>query len=82
MSRELCLRFFVYILVFILCQKTGNFLFIFWNIFSRFHRKQTRGHIKNLRHSSLYSNVFDMYVQFQVFNLHDKRDIHVQKIKV
>ena len=40
MSRELCLRFFVYILVFILCQKTGNFVFIFWNIFSRFDRKQ------------------------------------------
>ena len=33
MSRELCLRFFVYILVFILCQKTGNFFYIFFVIF-------------------------------------------------
>ena len=82
MSRELCLRFFVYILVFILCQKTGNYLFIFGNIFSRFHRKQTRGHVKSLRHSSLDSNVFNMYVQFQVLKLHDKINIHVQKIKV
>ena len=82
MSRELYLRLFVYILVFILCQKTGHFFFGGGNIFSRFHRKDTSGHIQNLRHSSLDSNVFNMYVQFQVFNLHDKRDIHVQKIKV
>ena len=82
MSGELCLGFFVYFLVFILCQKTGNFLFIFWNIFSRFHRKQTRGHIKNLGHCSLDSKVFNMYVQFQVFNLYDKSYTHVQKRKL
>ena len=82
MQRELCLRFFFYILVFILCQKTGNFLFIFWNIFSRFHRKQTSTYIKILRHSSLNSNVFNTYVKSQVCNLHNERDIHVQKIKV
>ena len=39
MSRELCLRFYFNILVFILCQKRGNFLFIFLNIFSRFYKK-------------------------------------------
>ena len=78
----LCLLFLFYILVFILCQKTGNFLFNFLNIFSRFYRKQTRTYIKNLRDHSLDSNVFNMYITFQVCNSHSKRDIHVQKIKV
>ena len=83
MSRELCLRFFFHILVFNLCKKTGNFfLFIFLNIFSRFFKKQTRTYIKNLRHSSLDSNVLNMYVKYQVCNLHNERGIHVQKIKV
>ena len=60
MLRELCLRFFFHSLVFILCQKTGNFLFIFLNIFSRFDKKQTKTYIKNLRRSSLDSNVLNM----------------------
>ena len=54
----------------------------FKNIFSRFHRKQTRTYIKILRHSSLNSNVFNLYVKSQVCNLHNERGIHVQKIKV
>ena len=82
MLRELCLRFSFNILVLILCQKTGNFLFIFLNILSKFYRKQTKTYIKNLRHSSLDSNVFNMYVKFQICNLHNKRGVHVQKIKV
>ena len=82
MLRELCLRLFVNILVLILCQKTGNVFLIFLNIFSRFYRKQTKTYLKNLRHSSLGSNIFIIYVKFHVCNLHNKRDIHVQKIKV
>ena len=31
---------------------------------------------------SLDSNVFNMYVKFQVSNLYNERDIYVQKIKV
>ena len=38
--------------------------------------------MKNLRHSSLHSNVFKVYVKFQVWIMHDERDIDVQKIKV
>ena len=82
MSRELCLRFLLFVLVFILCKKTGNILFIFKNIFSTFYKKQMRTCIKNLRHSSLHSNVFSMYQRFQVHNEHNKKDMHVQKIKV
>ena len=33
MSRELCLRFLFQVLVFILCQETGNFMIIYLNIF-------------------------------------------------
>ena len=38
--------------------------------------------MKNLRHSSLHSNVLSMYQKFQAYNLHGKGGIHVQKIKV
>ena len=82
MLRELCLRFFLLVLVFILCKKTGNFLVIFLNIFSTFYKKRMRTCIKNLRHCSLHSNVFSMYHKFQAYNVHSKRDIYVQKIKV
>ena len=82
MLRELCLRFFILVLVSILCEKTGNFFVIFWNIFSTFHKKRMRTCIQNLRHSSLLSNVFSMYQRFQAYIVHSKGDIHVQKIKV
>ena len=36
----------------------------------------------NLRHSSLNSNVSNIYVKFEDWVLHGERDIHVQKIKV
>ena len=39
MLREMCLRFFILVLVFILSEKTGNFFVIFWNLFSTFHKK-------------------------------------------
>ena len=38
--------------------------------------------MKNLRHSSLDSNVFNMYGKYQVGGIYNKKDIHVQKIKV
>ena len=38
--------------------------------------------MNNLRHNSLHSNVFSMYQRFQVYNVHNKGDIHVQTIKV
>ena len=82
MLRELCLRFFIFVLVFILCKKTGNFFVIFLNIFSTFHKKRMRTCIKNLRHRSLHNNVFSMYQKSQAYIVHNKGDIHVQKIKV
>ena len=38
--------------------------------------------MKNLRLSSLYSNVFSTYQRFQTYNVHSKGGLHVQKIKV
>ena len=64
-SRELCLRILIFVLVFVLCQKTGNFLIILLIFFSKFHKKLTRSYIKNLGHSSLKSNVLSTYVKFQ-----------------
>ena len=82
MVRELCLSFFLFILVFILCKKTGNFLVIFLNIFSTFYKIRMMMYIKNLRHSSLYSNVFHKYQKFQIYNVNIKGDMHNQKVKV
>ena len=82
MLRELCLRFFLLVLVFILCEKTGNFLVIILNIFSTFYKKRMRTCMKNLRHRSLHSNVLSMCQKFQAYNVHSKGGIHVQKIKV
>ena len=82
MLRELSLRFFLLVLVFILCKKTGNFVVIKLNIFSTFYKKRMKTCMKNLRHSSLHSNVFSMYQKSQAYYVHSKRDIYVQKIKV
>ena len=38
--------------------------------------------MKNLRHSSLHSNVLSMYQKFQAYNVHSKGGIHVQNLKV
>ena len=82
MLRELCLRFMIVIVVFILCKKTGNILVIFLNIFSTFYKKRMRICIRNLRQFSLHSNVLSMYQRFQAYNVHSKGDSYVQKIKV
>ena len=63
-------------------KKWVTFYLFFRIFFLDFLRKKTRTCITNLRHSSLDSNVFDMYVRFQLSNLHIERAIHVQKIKV
>ena len=78
MSRELCLRFLMYVLVFVVCQKMGNFLFIFLIFFCYIKKKRTRSSIKN----SLKKNAFNAHVKFQTWIVHSERDVHVQKIKV
>ena len=80
MSRGLCLRFLFKVLDLTLCKKTGNFLVNILNIFSTFHRKSTRTYMENLRHSSLNSNVFNIYRK--VSDSYSKKDIDIQKIKV
>ena len=82
MSRELCLRILFKVLVFILCEKTGNFLIFFSNIFSIFYKKRTRTYSQNLRHCSLNSKVSNTHPKSQVWDFHDKKDVYVQKIKV
>ena len=82
MVKEQCLRFFLFVLVFILSKKTGNFLVIFLNIFSTFHKIRMRTYIKILRHSSLYSNVLRKSQKSQAYNVHIMGDMHNQKIKV
>ena len=82
MLRELCHRFFLLVLVFILCEKTGNFLVIILNIIFTFYEKRMRTCMRNLRHRSLHSNVLSMHQKFQAYNVHSKGGIHVQKIKV
>ena len=82
MVRELCLRFLLFVLVFILCKKKGNFLVIFLNIFSTFHKIRMRIYITILRHSSLYSNVLRKSQKFQAYKVNIKGDMHDQKIKV
>ena len=82
MLREPSLSFFLLLLIFILCEKNGNFLVIILNIFSTFYKKRMRTCMNNLRHSPLHSNVLSMYQRFQAYNVHSKGGIYVQKIKV
>ena len=82
MVRELCLRIFVSVLVFILCKKKGKFLVIFLNICSTFHKIRMRTYINSLSHSSLYSNVLHKSQKFQVYNVNIKGDMHDKKIQV
>ena len=50
---------------------------------SRFYNKiKTRAYLKNLRHSCLQSNVFDISEKFQYQVCNIKREIIGQKIKV
>ena len=63
-------------------KKRVTFYLFFRIFFLDFLKKQTRAYIKILRHSSLDSNVFNMYVRFEVCNLYNEKVIDVQKIKV
>ena len=47
-----------------------------------YNKIKTRAYLKNLRHSSLQSNVFDIYEKFQYQVCNIKREILGQKIKV
>ena len=47
-----------------------------------YNKMKTRAYLKNLRHSSLQSNVFDIYEKFQYQVCNIKREILGQKIKV
>ena len=48
---------FMFALVFILFDKTGNFKCISATFFSRFYQTKTKMFKKNLRHSSLYRDL-------------------------
>ena len=63
-----------------LCIHLANMFF--FNTFSTFYKIRMRTYINNLRHSSLYSNVFCKYPKFQIYNVNIKGDMHDQKIKV
>ena len=80
--REPCLRILIKVLVLILCQNTGRFLYFFQDYFSRFHKMKTRAYIRNMRHRSLHTNVFYNCVKFYVWEMNINGDILVQKIKV
>ena len=49
------------------------------SIYSRFYEKLTKIYIKNLRHGSLDSNVGNLYAKFYVWDMHNKRDMYIQK---
>ena len=54
---ELCLRFFIKALVFILSEKNMKLLLHFLNIFSKFYETKTRTYRQNLRHVSLHQDL-------------------------
>ena len=60
----------------------GRFLLFFHDYFSRFHKMITRTYIKKLRHGSLQMNVSYGYQKFHPWEIINKGDILVQKIKV
>ena len=69
-------------LSFLFMSKNGKILIIFHNYFSRFHKIKSRTYIKNLRHGSLQMNVLCRYMKFLAWEMINKGDILVQKIKV
>ena len=75
---------FVSSLTFYFMSKNGQlFKYIFEYFFLHFIKKTTtRTHIKNVRHCSLNNNVKNTYTKFHIWNLHNKQDMYVQKIKV
>ena len=59
-------QIFVLGLTFHFMSKNGNFMIIYLIFFLSFIKKRTRTYTKNLKHSSLHSNVFNTFVKFQV----------------
>ena len=68
--RELCLRFFLNVLVFVLLNLEKNASKMHLKFPVVYHKMKTRAYLKNLRSSSLQSNVFDISekFQYQVYN--------------
>ena len=58
---------FDFVLDFVLCQKTTNFLLLFGNVFSRFHKIKVNTLIKDLRRGSLHVGTVYMYTKFHMF---------------
>ena len=63
-------------------SKNGKIFSFFHYYFSRFHKIKSRTYIKNLRRSSLQSNVLCRYVKFHAWGMINNGDILIQKIKV
>ena len=80
--RELCLRIFLNVLFFVLCnlEKNVSKMHLKFPVF--YNKIKTRAYQKNLRHSSLQSYVFDISEKFQYQVCNIKREILGQKIKV
>ena len=77
--REACLKILSYVLVLILCQKTGNFWWFFSLSISTFHKIKTRTYIKILRHTSLHLHLKNTCLKFERCILNIGWDILVQK---
>ena len=81
--RELCLRFVIHTLVFILFEKTGNSWCIFSTFFSRFHKTKTRTFKKESERQFPPSRprLNSMFVKFHRLKQIIKLDIVGQTIK-
>ena len=53
---------------------------VWFNYVETFYQNRTKPYMKNMRHSSLDSNVGNKNAKFQVYDLHNKssRDMYVQ----
>ena len=74
----------IYVLIFVLCQKNGQLfkilnqiVFFLLNFIKT--KKRTRRYIRNLRHSSLCSNIVNTYVKFEIYVVYS--NIYVQNTK-
>ena len=61
---EACLRFVIYVLVFILCEKTGTFFHFFKTLISTLSQIKTKTYIKILRHASPRLNLMNACYKF------------------
>ena len=78
------IRFFIWALVFILCQKTGNLMSFFKQKISTFHKIKTRTYIINEKSEthSLITSFKNKQYKFKVWVFYNSWDIQLQKIIV